>query len=247
MTQTAKLKKSQFLKDLATPATKKHATTTTVLTILCIALMFFSLYLSYITPVEELPVIESLLDLVDGHSAVTDLKAELKSAAASFTQTLAHPDETITPETAAYFTSISNAMITLANELSLENMQKFSAQFANIPAELTELLGEEAIAVALLLESIVNAIVIGVAVALAFPMLFLALGGFCRNTALAVIGMILSIGITLALFMTPLFLLYQLMQILLIVFTSKVNKAYKAYKRAPIIPEIPVESAPAAE
>ena len=246
MEQPKKLSKKEFLKQEATPVTKRHAKTTTVLTFLCIALMFFSLYLSYVTSVEELPMVASILEL-GGQSVVSELKNELNNAALSFDLILNNADASITPEVEAYFNEFGRLAKELANKLSLQNMQKFGAHYANVPDALVALSGADTLAIVALVETIINGIVLGVAIALAFPMLFIALGGFCRNTALAVIGMILSIGITLALFMTPLFLLYQLMQIILIVFISKVNKAYKAYKRAPFVPAAPAEPVPAAE
>ena len=249
MEQAVKLKKKDFLKQVATPATKRHAKTALVMTFLCIALLFFSLYLSCITPVEELPVVDAILDL-GGHFLVSDLKNELNNTATSFDILLRNPDDSITPDVQAYFNEFSRLARELADNLSLQNMQKLSAHYANVPDALVALSSADDLAVASLLTSIVNGIILGIAIALGFPMLLTSLGGFCRSTALAVIGMILSIAITLALFMTPLFLLYQLLQILLIVFTSKVNKAYKIYKRTPIspvVPEAPAEPAPIAE
>ena len=57
MEQTIKLNKRQYLKQLAAPKVKAKATTTVVMTVLCIVALLLGLYLACTTPIDELPVI----------------------------------------------------------------------------------------------------------------------------------------------------------------------------------------------
>ena len=252
MEQTMKLKKGQYLKQLATPKVKAKATTTVIMTFLCIVALLLGLYLSFTTPVDELPIVSTLLDLTGARSDFDQLENEMAAAATSIDIILANNSDLVSEEVAAYMAELSTFAKGLANGITLENLREFMDFYARVPAELADMVGEESLATAEMAVAIVEAVFAGIAVAILVPALLTMLGGFCRVTALVVLGMIFSLPITGALYMGPLFLLCLLTHILLIVFSVQVNKAYKIYKRtpipvAPVVPAEPVEPAPAAE
>lgn len=247
MEQATKLNKRQYLKQLATPKVKKKAVTTVVLTFLCIVALLLGLYLSFTTPVDELPVISLALDLTGARAEFNTLKTELTDAAAGIDMILKQADDTVPESVMVYMQELSVFAKGLASGITLQNLREFMDLYARVPAELMGVLGEEALATAEMAVAIVEAVFAGIAIAILIPALLTTLGGFCRVTALVVLGMLLSIPITAALYMGPLFLLCLLTHILLIVFLVQVNKAYKVYKRTPIAPAEPAEPAPAAE
>lgn len=247
MEQAIKLNKRQYLKQLATPKVKKKAVTTVVLTFLCIIALLLGLYLSFTTPVDELPVISLVLDLTGARSEFNTLKTELTDAAAGIDMILSQADDSVPEAVVAYMQELSTFAKGLASGITLQNLREFMDLYARVPAELMGVLDAEVLATAEMAVAIVEAVFAGIAIAMLIPALLTTLGGFCRVTFLVVLGMLLSIPITAALYMGPLFLLCLLTHILLIVFLVQVNKAYKVYKRAPMAPPEPVEPAPIAE
>lgn len=247
MEQAIKLKKRQYLKQLATPKVKAKATTTVIMTFLCIVAMLLGLYLAYTTPVDELPLISTALDLTGTRGEFNKLKSELIGYSASIDLILAQADDSVPQNVVSYMGELSTFAKGLADGITLQNLREFIDFYANVPAELMGLLGDEALATAEMAVAIVEAVFMGIAIAILVPVLLTTLGGFCRVTFLVVLGMLFSLPITGALYMGPLFLLCLLTHILLIVFSVQVNKAYKIYKRAPIAPVEPAEPAPIAE
>lgn len=252
MEQAVKLKKGQYLKQLATPKVKAKATTTVIMTFLCIIAMLLGLYLACTTSVDELPLISTALDLTGMRSQFNEVKAELSAAAGGIDTILAMADDTVPQNVIAYMSDLSKLAKELTANVSLWNLQKLVTLYADFPAELGTALDAETMATIGMVVMVVKAIIAGIAVCILFPLLLTTLGGFCRVTALVVLGMIFSLPITGALYMGPLFLLCLLTHILLIVFLVQVNKAYKVYKRTPIAPVAPapaevIPEAPAAE
>lgn len=245
MEQAIKLKKGQYLKQLATPKVKAKATTTVIMTILCIVAMLLGLYLACTTPVDELPLISLALDITGMRSQFNEVKTELAAVAGGIDTILSTADDTVPQIVITYMGELSDLAKELAQNISLWNLQKLVTLYADFPAELGTALDAETMATVSMVVMVVKAVIAAFAVCILFPMLLTTLGGFCRVTALVVLGMIFSLPITGALYMGPLFLLCLLTHILLIVFLVQVNKAYKIYKRAPVAPATPVAAAPA--
>ena len=247
MEQAIKLKKRQYLKQLATPKVKAKATTTVIMTFLCIVAMLLGLYLACTTPIDELPLISLALDITGMRSQFNEVKTELAAAAGGIDMILAMADDTVPQNVITYMGDLSKLAKELTANISLWNLQKLVTLYADFPAELGTAVDAETLATISMVVMVVKAVIAGIAVCILFPMLLTTLGGFCRVTALVVLGMLFSLPITVALYMGPLFLLCLLTHILLIVFSVQVNKAYKIYKRAPIAPVEPAQPAPIAE
>lgn len=247
MEQAVKLKKGQYLKQLAAPKVKAKATTTVVMTVLCIVAMLLGLYLACTTAIDELPVISLALDVTGLRSQFNEVKTDLAAAAGGIDMILAAADDTVPQNVITYMGNLSKLAKELTANVSLWNLQKLVTLYADFPAELGAAVDAETLATISMVVMVVKAVIAGIAVCILFPMLLTTLGGFCRVTALVVLGMIFSIPITAALYMGPLFLLCLLTHILLIVFSVQVNKAYKTYKRAPMVSPAPAEPVPAAE